>query len=569
VASRDWWIGIAHGGLLVSAVLLLLGVEWRCAVSRIAETVALLGAVAAGFYGVLLFGRPGPVDPAHGGLGPPFGSAAAWEMTGIACFLVVCLSLWAIGLLPDLAVLRDRAAGAASPRRRHIYGRLAWGWRGSALQWQRWIEAYRAVALLGALLVVVLQTGASVRLAASAPPGGRDALLPVTFLVDAVLSGVGVTATLVVLLRAIHGLGGLITRRHLDVLARMILVLGLAGLFCHVTEILTTLLHGEAFAREVVARGAGGDLAWIFWTIVACGLLPVQVFWLPRARRSTLAIALVGLLVAVGAYADHVMILIVTSQPGAGSSFTMADALGVRSVATFAGSVGLVLALLLLCLRSLPIVSIAQTRELAVTHNGASALAQAGPMEERPTTGLPARWIGAVFTSEKGLAAATRALHGRDRTLRLDAHGPVPMPGLADVLRPAGPPMRRIALAGALVGGGVFLALCLWLTLWLDPPVGASPPWAAASLVFVGPSVMAAMVAGTLVVILALFARTPPAPGDDSASETAGFLDDNRDRYVLLVEIADGADPADRIAGQLAAFARDAGRPMAIRRLAP
>ncbi|GJE57415.1 quinol:electron acceptor oxidoreductase subunit ActD [Methylobacterium thuringiense] len=581
IASYDWWVGIAHGSLLVSAVLLLAGVEWRCAVIRIAETVALLGAIVAGFYALLPLGRPGWLDPAlpwRGAVGllPPFGSPAAWDATGLACCIVVCAGLWYVGLLPDLATLRDGAVEAAQARakgdgagrppsllRARVFSLLAVGWRGSAVQWQRWIEAYRAIALLGALLVIVLQAGASVELAGSAPPGRHDTLLPVTLLVGAVLSGVGITGALIVVIRAVYALGGLITRRHLDVLSRMILVLGLASLYCHVAETLSTLLHGDAVARGIVARGVDGDLAWISWTIVVCGLLPVQVFWLPRARRSGLLIALVGALVAIGTYADHVMLLVVSLQSEAVPLPADANVPGIGDVVTFAGSIGLFLALLLLVLRSLPIVSIAQTRQLAIAHNApeATAAVAAGPDD----TDVPIRQIGAAFATEKSLAAAVSALLGRDRGFRLDACGPVPMPGVFAALRPVEHPIRRTALVSSLAGGFGFLALCLAGALWLSP-LGTGARLQASWPFFVLPSVAVALATGTLAILVTLLVRSR-LPQRSTAIEGPGFPRSGRNRFRLTAEIRDGMDDAERIARRLAGLPADAGRPSAMRRV--
>lgn len=580
IASYDWWVGIAHGSLLVSAVLLLAGVEWRCAVIRIAETVALLGAIVAGFYALLPLGRPGWLDPAlpwRGtvGLLPPFGSPAAWDATGLACCIVVCAGLWYVGLLPDLATLRGGAIEAAQVQakdgragrlpsllRARVFSLLAVGWRGSAVQWQRWIEAYRAIALLGALLVIVLQAGAAVELAGSAPPGRHDTLLPVTLLVGAVLSGVGITGAVIVVVRDVYGLGGLITQRHLDVLARMILVLGLASLYCHVTASLSTLLYGDAFAQEIVLRGFDGDLAWVFWTIVVCGLLPVQVFWLPRARRSGLLVAGVGALVAIGAYADHVMFLVVSLRNEGVPLATEASGPAIGDIVTFAGSIGLFLALLLLVLRSLPIVSIAQTRQLAIAHNEPETL-ETTPVTERPDhIAAPIGRIGAVFASEKALAAAVNALLGRDRSLRLDACGPVPMPSVFEALRPAEHPIRRTALVSSLTGGFGFLALCLAGALWLSP-LGTGARLRASWPFFVLPSVAVALMTGTLAILVALLVRSR-LPQRSAFSEGIGFPRTSKSRFRLTAEIRSGTDDAERIAQRLAGLPADAGLPSAI-----
>ncbi len=234
IASYDWWIGVACGSLLVSGILLLLEAEWRGAVNRIAETVALLATAAAGLYPIIHLGRPwffywNLPYPNTFDLWPQFRSPLLWDAIDIVSFLVVAVSLWYIGLLPDIAALRDRAHAEATRQaeevaptrtmarlRAQTYGVLASGWRGSAAHWQIWGQAYRIVALLGVLLVVSVQTGASVMLAGSVMPGWHGTLMPVSFLIHAVLSGVGVTAAILVLVRGVYRLDAVITGRHLD-----------------------------------------------------------------------------------------------------------------------------------------------------------------------------------------------------------------------------------------------------------------------------------------------------------------------------------------------------------------
>ncbi|GEP09632.1 quinol:electron acceptor oxidoreductase subunit ActD [Methylobacterium gnaphalii] len=546
VASYEGWIGIAEGSLLVSAVLLLAGVEWRCAVGRITETVALLAAIAAGFCA----GAPAAPWMDGIGLSPPFGSAASWQVAGTASLVVVCASHWLIGLLPDLAILHEPGAS-------RFYGWLAGGWRGSALQWRLWEEAHRSTALLGALLAIALQVGASVMQAATAAPGRQDTLLPVTFLVDAVLSGVGASAAAVVVIRATHGLCGLITRRHLDILARLILVLGLSSLYCHATTILAVLLHGEAAARDTVARGFHGDLAPAFWTVVACGLLPPQLFWLPRLRRSGLAVAVVGTLVAVGAYADRAMGLAVTLRD---ASALVPPAADIAGIAALAGSVALFLTGLILVLQTLPIVSIAQMRALVLAHNPVGALTAPPPKIPDPgiLSSAGVRFVAAEFASARTLAAAASVLRARDRSLRLDALGPVPIPEALEVLRPAVTPIRLTALAGALLGGCGVLAVCLTAI----PLAAGAAPWGAwPSLVL--PSLMAALTAGTLAALAALLAARGRRQPRDADVWQAG-----RSSFVLTARVGGEPGEAERIEQRLMALPAADGRPLTIRKVA-
>ena len=588
IASYDWWIGIASGSLLVSAVLLLTGAEWRCAVNRIAETMALLCTCAAGLYPIIHLGRPwffywnlpylNTFD-----LYPQFRSPLVWDATNIVSYLVVCVSFWYIGLLPDLATLRDRAfeeAKAASARagrpmklamlRAQLYGIVAAGWRGSAMHWHRWVQAYRTIALLGALLVVSLQTGASVMLAGSVLPGWHDTLLPVSFLVNAVFSGVGLTASVVVAVRAVYGLDALVTERHLDILARMILVLGLLSLYCYADEIFSTFLHGDAFERATLMRRFGGEHALAFWTIVVCALVPVQAFWLASMRRSGLAIGIVGTLVAVGAYADHMMVLLVTLQHDFLPSSAQRYTVSLWGIATFLGSIGLFLVLLLLFLRYLPVVSIAETRRLALAHNPAAGPGGEGtPMQASEAThadtDAPLWGVSAEFASEAALVAATRALAGRSPDTRLDAHGPVPMPEFVEAMRVHDSSVRVYALVGAVLGGVGFLGLCVWCTVWLYPlDIGGRPKVSWPS--FVVPSLSVAMMTGTLAIHLALLVLNRLPRLNHPAFNIPGFGRATRDRFFLAAEARDEGFDAQRIERRLARL-NEGAAPLAVVRI--
>ncbi len=376
IVSYDWWIGIASGGLLISAVLMLFGTEWRGALNRLTETGALIAAAAAACYPIIHLGRPwffywNLPYPNTFLLWPQFRSPLYWDAVDIVSYLLVALTFWTIGLLPDLATLRDRAVErwretGQGRRRAYLYGIFALGWRGSAYHWHRWLQAYRIVAVAGVLLVFSLQTGAAVMFAGSVEPGWHDPLLPFAFVAAAVFSGVAFMAAAAVVIRWMFRLDGLITDAHLQVMALLLLVLGLVNLYCYAAELFSTLLGDDPFETAVLGRRLVGDHAWAFWDILLLALLPVHVFWFRAARRSGLAIALVGTAVSSGIFGDHFMVIVTTLQhdflPSSAHPFT-SDAWG---IATFLGSAGLFFTLALLALRYLPVVSIVEVRRLSL-----------------------------------------------------------------------------------------------------------------------------------------------------------------------------------------------------------
>ena len=382
IVSYDWWIGIASGGLLVSAMLLLLGVAFRCALNRIAETMALIAAVAAGLYPIIHLGRPwffywNLPYPNTLLLWPQWRSPLVWDAIDIVSYLLICLCFWYVGLLPDLATMRDRAVARSEQAddrdvsqrhlfRAQLYGIFALGWRGSAMHWQRWTRTYRIIGLFGLLLVVSLQSGAAVMFAGTVEPGWHDTLMPVAFLFGALFEGVAMVTVLTVLLRAIYPLGPFITERHLDLLGMLLLGLGMINLYCYASEFLTALQLGTGYDRATLSRRFYGANAWATWMILFCALVPVQLFWLGFMRRSPILLFCVGMLVAAGMWADHFMVIVITLQHDFLPSAAHRYSIDLWGAATFAGTGGLFVMLLLLAVRFLPVVSIHEVRRIAL-----------------------------------------------------------------------------------------------------------------------------------------------------------------------------------------------------------
>ena len=513
-AGAGWWIGLAAGCLMISGLLLLAGVAWGCGIGRLTQTAALLCAALAALH-------PGAVDP----------------MT-LAGLLAASLGLWTVALLPDLAVLRDRLAGQPGTLRARLYRLAAAGWHGSALQWLVWGRASRGLALLGIVAAVAVLTDLALSVALRFDR--HDTLRPVALVVEAVLSGAGLTAALAVALRRILGLDGLVTGRHLDILGRLILAFGLAALYCHVTESVTALLYGDAAERTALSEKLLGDEAPAFRTLMIAGLLPTQLFWIGAVRRNAPALGLIGAVVAAGLRADHGAV-----APADATANGLADVL--TGAAAFLGPLGLFVLGLLLIVRLVPPVSIAETRQLALAVN----VRAAPDMLERFA---PSRaGFGAVFTSEAGLAEAARGLSVLDPPPRFDAFGPVPLPEAAAALHRDERALSRLALLGAVLGAGLFLAVQGAMAGPRDGAVAAFS-WAMLTI----PACSAAVLGGGfgIATALALALRTGRPEGAPPAG-LGGY-------FVLTILSPVGAlDPA-ALARRLHGLPPSAGRPLAI-----
>jgi Ni/Fe-hydrogenase subunit HybB-like protein len=543
IVSYDWWMSVACGGLMTSAVLLLIDARWRSSVSRVVETMALLSACAAAIYPIIHLGRPwffywNLPYPNSMLLWPQFRSPLYWDAADIISFLGVSLSFWYIGMLPDFATLRDRATEQARADdgrgllRAQIYGIAALGWRGSAIHWQRWTRAYRTIALFGVLVAVALQAGASVMFAGTVEPGWHSTIMPFEFIAVALWTGVAVATALLVVVRWTFALDALITPRHLDILGRLLLGLGLLNLYCYLTDAFVTALTGNAYERAQLARRAFGEHAWAIWLVLGCALLPVHLFWVPRLRRAPLLLFAVGGLVAIGMYADHFMVIVDTLQ----HDFLPSSAQPYRIVAwgagTFFGDVGLFAVLMLLALRYLPVVSILEARRLApiaqVPHRGPEAI---------DDVDAPLWAVSAEFEAAEAMVAAVAFLRARSLG-RIEAYSPIPVPAVDTALRLTRPAIGSAALVGALLGGTFMFLLCTYATVWdyvFD--IGGRPRFSWPY--FVIPSFAFATLCGTLGVLAVLLVLNRLPRLNHPAFNIPGFGSSTQDRFFAVVEARD------------------------------
>lgn len=356
IVSYDWWMGIGCGAIAVAAVRrLAMRQDGRDTLTRMAETVALFAACTAAIYPIIHLGRPwffywNLPYPNSFDLWPQFRSPLFWDAMDILAFLTVSLLLWYMDMVPDLAVMRDRERRL---RPKQLYGIAALGWRGAAAHWAWWRNGCRILALLAILAAVLVQSGASVMYAGTLEPGWHDTLLPVTFLVGAVLSGIGIIAA-VAGLRVALSPSARLHVQDLQVLARALRATSLAAIYCYAFTWFYVALSGDGFDRGLMQRQLTGPYAWAWWLIVWAALLPPQLFWLPAIRRSPAAVTAIGFLVAIGMWGDHVMTIVTTLHHDFLPSSAHTWHATIWSMGTFAGTVGLFLLLLLGALRWLP-----------------------------------------------------------------------------------------------------------------------------------------------------------------------------------------------------------------------
>lgn len=366
IASYVWWISMAHAGTMISALLLLLNQGWRNSLNRFAEAMTVFAVVQAGLMPILHLGRPWLFYwlfpyPNTMEVWPQFKSPLAWDVFGVTAYLLVSLTFFYVGLIPDLASVRDRAKGRTAQR---LYGLFALGWRGSAKHWRRWQLTYWTAGALTVTLVMMVESTVSLLFAGGIVPGWHTTIYPPFFLLGAIYEGFAVVTLLAIALRAFFRLDDLITIRHLDLLARMMLTFGHLAMFCWLTEQFSAWYSGHAFERATLYDRWFGAYAGLFWTAALFSYVALQALWFVRLRRHCGVLAIVAALGATGVWLEHFMEL--TSSlyrdylPAAWGMFWPS----VWEWALLAGTIGLFLFLFLLFVRFLPLVSLFEVREV-------------------------------------------------------------------------------------------------------------------------------------------------------------------------------------------------------------
>ncbi len=366
IVNFVWWIGIGHAGTLISAVLLLLHQEWRTSINRFAEAMTLFAVACAGLYPILHLGRPWLFYwlfpyPNTLGLQPQFRSPLVWDVFAVSTYLMISLLFWFIGLIPDLATLRDRSPSRAG---RVIYGMLAMGWRGSARHWQRYEVAYLLLAGIATPLVVSVHTVVSLDFAVAIVPGWHTTIFPPYFVAGAIYSGFAMVLTLAIPLRAAYGLQDFITERHLQNMAKIMLATGLIVAYGYFMELFTAWYSGNDFEMYTTQNRLLGPYAPAYWALILCNVIVPQALWSNRVRANPILLFVIAIIVNIGMWLERFVIVVTSLHrdflPSSWGNYLPT----VWDFATFAGTLGLFLSLVFLFIRFLPMISIFEMRTL-------------------------------------------------------------------------------------------------------------------------------------------------------------------------------------------------------------
>ncbi len=367
ITNFVWWVGIGHAGTFISAFLLLLRQNWRTSINRFAEAMTIFAVAMAGLMPILHLGRPWffywlVPYPNIMNLWPQWRSPLVWDIFAISTYAIVSILFWYMGLVPDLATLRD---SAKKGWQRVAYGLAALGWRGDARHWARFESAYLLMAGLATPLVISVHSVVSLDFAIGNTPGWHSTIFPPYFVAGALFSGFAMALTIAVPLRAIFGLQGFITRRHLNNMAKLMLVCCLIVTYCYLVEIFIAYYSADPFAIAVTQNRFSGPYAPVYWSVIVCNVVVPQLLWSSRVRGSAWLLFALSIVVNIGMWLERFMIIVSSLNrdflPSAWGLFqpTFWD------YATLAGSIGAFALLFLVFVRLLPAISISEMRKLA------------------------------------------------------------------------------------------------------------------------------------------------------------------------------------------------------------
>ncbi len=361
-----WWIGIGHAGTLISAILLLFKQKWRNSINRFAEAMTLFAVACAGMFPVLHMGRPWLAYwmfpyPSSMGVWPQFRSPLIWDVFAVSTYATISAVFWFVGLVPDFGTMRDEAKSLWAKR---IYGILSLGWRGSARHWHRYEALYILLAGISTPLVLSVHTVVSFDFAIAILPGWHTTIFPPYFVAGAIYSGFAMVLVLAIPIRKYYGLEQMITMRHLQNSAKIMLATGLIVGYGYFFETFVALYSGSTYERFMIHNRWFGPYAPEYWALILLNILIPQVLWWPKIRSNTTWLFGISLVVLAGMWLER-FVIIVTSlhRDFLPSSWGHYDPTR-WDWATYAGTIGLFTTAMFIFIRIVPAISIFEIRML-------------------------------------------------------------------------------------------------------------------------------------------------------------------------------------------------------------
>ncbi|UCE94034.1 MAG: polysulfide reductase NrfD [Flavobacteriaceae bacterium] len=369
ITNFVWWVGIGHAGTLISAVLLLFRQKWRMGINRSAEAMTIFAVFQAGLFPVIHMGRVWngywtmPIPNQFGNLWTNFNSPLLWDVFAISTYLTVSVVFWYTGLLPDFAMIRDRAT---KPFQKKIYSLLSFGWTGRAKDWQRFEEVSLVLAGLATPLVLSVHTIVSFDFATSVIPGWHSTVYPPYFVAGAVFSGFAMVQTLLIVMRKVSNLEAYITRGHIENMNKVILVTGGIVMVAYLSEFFVGWYSGSSYEDFVYLSvgAATGPYWWAFWALILCNGVFPQLLWIKKLRTNYTVSFIMALIINIGMWFERFDIIVINLSRGhLPSTWTMFEPTFV-DIGIFIGTIGFFFVLFLLYARTFPAVAQAEVKSI-------------------------------------------------------------------------------------------------------------------------------------------------------------------------------------------------------------
>ncbi|MAO09058.1 MAG: molybdopterin oxidoreductase [Alteromonas sp.] len=367
ITNFVWWVGIGHAGTLISAVLLLFRQKWRMAINRSAEAMTIFSVIQAGLFPIIHMGRPWlaywvlPIPNQFGSLWVNFNSPLLWDVFAISTYLSVSLVFWWTGLLPDFAMIRDRAI---TPFTKRVYSILSFGWSGRAKDWQRFEEVSLVLAGLATPLVLSVHTIVSFDFATSVIPGWHTTIFPPYFVAGAIFSGFAMVNTLLIIMRKVSNLENYITLQHIELMNIVIMITGSIVGVAYITELFIAWYSGVEYEQYAFLNRATGPYWWAYWSMMTCNVFSPQFMWFKKLRTSIMFSFFISIVVNIGMWFER-FVIIVTSlhRDYLTSSWTMFSPTFV-DIGIFIGTIGFFFVLFLLYARTFPVIAQAEVKSI-------------------------------------------------------------------------------------------------------------------------------------------------------------------------------------------------------------
>jgi len=383
ITNFVWWVGIGHAGTLISAVLLLFRQKWRMGINRSAEAMTIFAVVQAGMFPLIHMGRIWdgfytlPIPNQYGNLWVNFNSPLLWDVFAISTYLSVSLVFWWTGLLPDFAMIRDRAT---KPFQKKIYSLVSFGWSGRAKDWQRFEEVSLVLAGLATPLVLSVHTIVSFDFATSVIPGWHSTVYPPYFVAGAVFSGFAMVQSLLLIMRKVCNLEDYITRVHIENMNKVILVTGGIVTVAYLSEFFVGWYTGSSYEDFVYLSvgAATGPYWWAFWSLIICNSIIPQLFWFKKIRRNYIWTFVISIFINIGMWFERFDIIVINLSRGhLPSSWTQFSPTFV-DIGIFVGTIGFFFVLFLLYARTFPVIAQAEVKTILKSSGNNFKAARAG-----------------------------------------------------------------------------------------------------------------------------------------------------------------------------------------------